>query len=409
MSDVYILGGYQTDFARHFTREGLDISDVARETVEGTLEAAAVDPADIDAIHISNAFGQLFVHQGHLGAMPATVEESLWGKPSSSHEAACASGGVAILAAMAEIESGRYNRILVAGVEVERNVGGAVASEHMEAVGWWGHEAEGHESMVSAFNCLAEEYDRRYGLQYEHLGHIAELNASNATRNPLAQTRDWNLGSVSFSANDAANPSVDSWIRRNDCSKITDGGTGVVLASQAEATDWAKHRGLTLDALPRISGWGHHAAGLTIDSKLRRANDEPYLLPHVREAATDAFRRAGIAGVDGVDGIETHDCFSITEYIAIDHFGISEPGEAWKAIENGDIAPGGRCPINPSGGLIGVGHAVGATGVRMVLDAAHQVTSAAGDTQVEGARTFATLNVGGSATTAVSFVVTSAS
>jgi acetyl-CoA C-acetyltransferase len=51
-------------------------------------------------------------------------------------------------------------------------------------------------------------------------------------------------------------------------------------------------------------------------------------------------------------------------------------------------------------------HPVGASGVRMLRDAARQVTGQAGDTQVNGARTFATLNIGGSLTTTVSFVVT---
>jgi acetyl-CoA C-acetyltransferase len=41
----------------------------------------------------------------------------------------------------------------------------------------------------------------------------------------------------------------------------------------------------------------------------------------------------------------------------------------------------------------------------MVLDCHNQVTGRAGTTQVDGARRFQTLNVGGSATTVVSFVV----
>lgn len=61
--------------------------------------------------------------------------------------------------------------------------------------------------------------------------------------------------------------------------------------------------------------------------------------------------------------------------------------------------------MNPSGGLIGVGHPVGASGVRMVLDAHRQVTGTAGDYQVVGARRVATLNIGGSTATTVSFVV----
>ena len=83
-----------------------------------------------------------------------------------------------------------------------------------------------------------------------------------------------------------------------------------------------------------------------------------------------------------------------------------EERELYEAIESGDIAHDGKLPINPSGGLIGTGHPVGATGARMLLDAAKQVTGTAGGYQVEGAKTFQTLNIGGSCTTVVSFVVT---
>jgi acetyl-CoA C-acetyltransferase len=95
----------------------------------------------------------------------------------------------------------------------------------------------------------------------------------------------------------------------------------------------------------------------------------------------------------------------MTEYMAIDHLGLTAPGEAWKAIEADAIAIGGKLPINPSGGLIGAGHPVGATGVRMALDAAKQAAGRAGDYQVAGAKSVQTLNIGGSATTAVSFVI----
>jgi acetyl-CoA C-acetyltransferase len=129
------------------------------------------------------------------------------------------------------------------------------------------------------------------------------------------------------------------------------------------------------------------------------------VLPHVRATVVDAFRRAGIADVSGVDGIETHDCFTTSEYMAIDHFGITKPGESWKAVEEGTIEITGKTPINPSGGLIGAGHPVGATGVRQCLDSYKQITGTAGDYQIEGAKNFVTLNIGGSGTTSVSFVV----
>jgi acetyl-CoA C-acetyltransferase len=118
----------------------------------------------------------------------------------------------------------------------------------------------------------------------------------------------------------------------------------------------------------------------------------------------DALRRAEVS-LDDLGGFEVHDCFTPSEYLAIDHIGLTGPGESWKAIENGEIEIGGRLPINPSGGLIGGGHPVGASGIRMLLDAAKQVSGLAGDYQVDGARRFGTLNFGGSTATTVSFVV----
>lgn len=126
----------------------------------------------------------------------------------------------------------------------------------------------------------------------------------------------------------------------------------------------------------------------------------------MRDTITDAFRRAGIRCRRYTDGIvETHDCFSVTEYMALDHFGVTPPGQSWQAVESGLIERGGRLPVNPGGGLIGCGHPVGATGARMLFDAAKQVTGQAGEMQVEGARRFATLNIGGSCATVASFVV----
>jgi acetyl-CoA C-acetyltransferase len=103
--------------------------------------------------------------------------------------------------------------------------------------------------------------------------------------------------------------------------------------------------------------------------------------------------------------VETHDCFTSTEYLAIDHFGLTAPGESWKAVEEGWIERGGKLPFNPSGGLMGGGHPVGATGARMLFDAAKQVSGTAGEYQVDDAATVQTLNIGGSFGTVVSFVV----
>lgn len=255
------------------------------------------------------------------------------------------------------------------------------------------------------FDLLIDEYDHRYGMSYEHLAAIARINLENGKRNPNAQTRAWTFEDASFTENDQANPVIEGRVRRQDCGQVTDGGAGVVLASPEFAAEYRKRRNLGARSTAVIEGWGHTTAGLSLDSKLTRSQGDEYVIPHVRTAITDAYRRAGIDGPTDLDGIETHDCFSMTDYMAIDHFGLTAPGESWKAIEDGVIGLDGSLPINPSGGLIGLGHPVGATGIRMLLDATKQVTDGAGDYQLDGADRVATLNVGGSASTVVSLVV----
>ena len=403
---TYILGGYQTDFARNWSRDGKDISDMIRDATLGALGACDLGPDTIQTIHVGNAFGELQRHQAHLGGMVAAVVPELYGVPAARHEAACASSSIGVLAAMAEIEAGRYDCALVLGVEELRNLGGDQASTNQNAAAWVGREGENARFMWPyVFSRLGDEYAERYGLDYAHLMAIAKQNYANAKRNPNAQSRKWQFDGASFSADDEANPVIEGRIRRQDCGQITDGAAALILAGPAFAAEYAARRGGRLDDLPAILGWGHRTAGLLYDDKVARSKHAPYVFPHVRTTITDAYRRAGIAGPDALDVIETHDCFTTTEYMAIDHFGITPPGESWRAIETGDIAPGGRLPINPSGGLIGLGHPVGATGARMLLDAAKQVTGTAGDYQVEGATTAATLNIGGSCTTVVSFVV----
>lgn len=110
---TYILGGHQTDFARVWSRQGQDLSDMMRESTEGALAAAGLDASSIESIHVGNAFAELQRAQAHLGAMVAAVVPALWGVPAMRHEGACASASLAVLAAMAEIESGRYDCILV--------------------------------------------------------------------------------------------------------------------------------------------------------------------------------------------------------------------------------------------------------------------------------------------------------
>lgn len=403
---VYILGGYQTDFAKNWTRGGGGIYEVLKASVEGALAATQIEPEEVEVAHVGNFVAELFCGQGQLGGMFTSIHPAFACLPASRHEAACASGSMALLSAAAEIEAGRYELACVSGVELMKNVDGYKAAEHLGAAMWVGQEAE--EATFPwpyQFSQIADMYAERYGLQYEHLARIAQINFSNARRNPNAQTRRWRFTDKSFTEDEEANPVIEGRLRKQDCGQITDGGVTLFLASAQYATDYAKRRGLKLEELPVIKGWGHRTAPMKLADKFEIGRKSHYPFPNLRRAITDAYRRAAISGPEELDGVETHDCFTITEYMAIDHLGLTEPGQSWQAIEKGVIDLEGALPINASGGLIGCGHPVGATGVRMMLDAYKQVTGQAGNYQIEGAKNIATVNIGGSTTTVATFIV----
>jgi acetyl-CoA C-acetyltransferase len=403
---VYILGGYQTDFARNWTKENKHIMAMIREAVVGGLNETGLDPTAVEVGHVGNFAAELYAMQGHLGAFLVDADPAFSGLPTARHEAACASGSIAVLAASAEIEAGRYDMAMVVGVEQMKTVDPKTGGDYLGTAAWYEREAEGVEfPFPKLFGKLGDEYDKRYGLKDEHLAHISAVNYSNAKRNPLAQTRSWYMTEDHANSTDKFNSIIGGRIKISDCSQVTDGAVAIFLASAKGAAAYAKSRGIDLAKLPKILGWGHRTAPIEFTTKVAESAGNDYVLPHTRRAILDAFERAGVRGVADIDAIETHDCFTTSEYMAIDHFGLTKPGESWKAVEDGTIEMGGKTPINPSGGLIGAGHPVGATGCRQLLDAYKQVTSSAGEYQVEGAKKIATLNIGGSGTTSCCFVV----
>lgn len=403
---VYILGGYQTDFARNWARENKHISAMMREAYEGSLLTTGIRPDDIQAAFVGNFAAELYCMQGHLGAFFVDFDPHFKGLPTMRFEGACASSALAALSAMAHIQAGHYNCIALVGVELMKTASPAQGGDFLGTAAWYERESAGVEfPFPKLFGKLGDVYASRYGLDDKYLARIAAVNYGNAKRNPNAQTRDWFMSYDHACSKGQYNTAVSGRIKVTDCSQVTDGAVCLYLASEAFAAEYADRTGQSLDSIPRIAGWGHTTAPIEFTAKIADAQDSPYILPWTRKAITDAYARAGLTDCWQLDAIETHDCFTTSEYMAIDHFGLTEPGQSWKAVEEGVIEWGGKLPINPSGGLIGCGHPVGATGARQLLDAFKQVTGTAGDYQVAGARTVATLNIGGSATTNVCCIV----
>ncbi len=413
MSKVYILGGAQTDYERNWTKEGKGMVALLKEVVADGLEGAGLTFDDVKELnrdnkvscYVGNFIAEKYVDQGHLGAFLTEVNPAFYGVPSARYEAACASGSVAIDAAATKIRAEEYDVCIVVGWELMKTVESHIGGDYLGRAAYYEKEGKGIDlPFPKLFGKLADETLKKYPELDEKryldaLARISVINYSNAKRNPLSQTRKWFMSYNQASTRDTeTNPLVGGKLGVSDCSQVTDGAAVVVLCSEK----FIKERGIK--GKPIIKGYGHRTAPMLFEKKMADNEDSQYTLPWTRQAVLDAYKRAGLT-VDDMDFFETHDCFTSSEYAAISAFGLTDPGKEYEAVESGLISFDGDKPINPSGGLIGCGHPVGASGVRMLLDLYKQVTGLAGGYQVKKAKNGMMLNIGGSATTNYVFIV----
>lgn len=413
MSKVYILGGAQTDFERNWKKEGKGMVALLKEAMADGLENAGLSFDDVRSLNqenrvacfVGNFIAEKYVDQGHLGAFLTEVDPAFYGVPSARYEAACASSSVAIDAAATKIRADEYDVAIVVGWELMKTVESRVGGDYLGRAAYYDKEGRGIDlPFPKLFGKLADETLKKYPELDEKrymdaLARISIINYSNAKRNPLAQTRKWFMSYDQASTRGTdTNPLVGGKLGVSDCSQVTDGAAVVVLCSES----FVHERGY--QSKPVIKGYGHRTAPMLFDKKMADNEGSEYILPWTRQAVLDAYKRAGLT-VDDIDVFETHDCFTSSEYAAISAFGLTAPGHEYEAVENGLITFDGDKPINPSGGLIGCGHPVGASGARMFLDLNKQVTGTAGAYQVENVKNGMMLNIGGSATTNYVFIV----
>lgn len=412
MNKVYILGGAQTDYQRNWSKEGKNVLALLRENVFDALNNVGLTREDVVrlnqenriAIFVGNFIAENYIEQGHLGALLTEVDPCFYGVPSGRYEAACASGSVAIDAACSKIKDETYDIAIVVGWELMKTVDSKTGGSFLGKAALYEKEGKGIEfPFPKLFAKLADATIEKYHLDEQRymdaLAKISFINYTNASRNPLAQTRSWYMDKEQTRTRGTkTNPIIGGRLAATDCSQVTDGASTVILCSEKFKNE------IGATDKPIIKGFGCRVAPMTFEKKIENSEDSDYVLPWTRQAVLDAYKRAGMK-IEDIDVFETHDCFTSSEYAAISAFGITDPGKEYEAIEDGRISFTGKYPINPSGGLIGCGHPVGSSGVRMMLDLYKQVTGNAGTYQISNACNGLMLNIGGSATTNYVFIV----
>ncbi len=411
MQSIYMLGAYRTDFARNLRKEGKILRDVLHEAAAGAMTSAGITPKDVGAIVIGNFAAGLYTRQLHLGGLMVEMDPAFSGVPTLHTEAACASGGVALITGFEKILAGTANVVLVVGAEQQKTMSVADGSEVLAGAGDYDRERPtyGAHMFPKLFAEIADNYAAAYGIApatlSQHLATVAMKNRAAGQMNPASQFRDKGLSRAEADTASEKNPVIAGLLKVSDCSPVSDGAAAVVLSGEAFRAKWGKAKA------PRLGGYGQSTDRILLSHK-----DMP-VFSTARRAVERALAMAGI-GIGDVSAAEVHDCFGITEVIATELLGLTHGGQGSAWIHAGGThSPAvakrlGRAipastdkliavPINPGGGLMGDGHPVGATGVRQVCEAFAHLTGTAGDRQVEGASKYLTFNMGGTLTTSV--------
>ncbi|MEO6437291.1 MAG: thiolase domain-containing protein, partial [Tepidisphaeraceae bacterium] len=228
---VYVIGVGRTDFKRNLRKEGRGLRDLIVEAARAAIADAGIDPADVQSGVVGNFAAGLFTRQLHLGSMLIDVDEKLRGIPTLHTEAACASGGVAVLTGAQQVAGGIHDVVLVVGVEQQKTMTPAEVGDVLGAAGDYAAEKAtyGDYMFPRLFARIAEIYGKRHGLSERQLALVAVKNFAHARLNPLAQMRDRALSLDAASTESTDNPRIAPPLKVTDCSQITDGAAAIVL------------------------------------------------------------------------------------------------------------------------------------------------------------------------------------
>ena len=223
--------------------------------------------------------------------------------------------------------------------------------------------------MPSVFAEAGMEHARQYGTTFEQFAKVSVKNHHHSTLNPKAMYQ------IETPLEEVMNSEMISYPNTKlMCSVNVDGAAAAVLVSEKKA------RELGLDRAVKI-----RASVLTSDPYQERDLVMPDVNTLTRRAASQAYEMAGV-GPDEIDLVELHDCFATAEILHYENLGLCGDGDAGRMIDDGDVALGGKIPVNVSGGLLSKGHPLGATGIANIYEVCTHLRGEADKRQVEGAR-----------------------
>lgn len=382
MRDVAIIGIGQTPIGEQW-----DVS--LRQMAVRALQAACADAGikKPDALYMGNMLAPRIADQAQLGALAA--DYAGWrGIEAATVEAACASGGAAMMAGVRAVASGYSDVVAVCGVEKMTEATSSEVISGLATAADADYEVAHGVTFVALNALLMRRYMYEYNVPHDDFG-VFSLNAhQNAVSNPNAMFRRAITPEIYSRA-----PMIAPPINLFDSSPICDGSAAIILAPLEMA------RSMPGATPVRVLASTSATDSLNLDDRRDLLELEASKL-----SAQKAYQMAGVTP-HNIDIFEVHDAFSIIAALSLEASGFVERGRATQFARDEGISPDGKLPISTMGGLKARGHPIGATGVYELVDLVTQLRGAAGDNQVLNATVGMTQNIGGTGATVVTHIL----
>lgn len=375
MTDIVLAGSGLAATRVNYHRDTLDI--MAEAAIEA-LNDAGIGPKDVDGIFTATAQVSLptLALAEHLGVRPRYLDSTVHGGSSNiSH----------ISHAMDAIRAGKIDVALIVYGSTQRTelkaTGSRPAVAHVPPF----EAAPGGLFPIGSYALMAARHMHEYGTTRDELSSVVVASRQWAALNPAAMLRDpVSLAEVTDS------PLISTPFHKSDCCLITDGAGALVVMS----ADRAKAAGLA--GVP-ILGVGEAAENLTVSAMSDLTSTSA-----VRSGAI-AFEQSGM-GPQDIDVVQIYDAFSINPIIVLEDLGFCAKGEAGAFIAAGHTSPGGKLPLNTSGGGLSFSHP-GMFGIFTVIEAMTQLQGRAGARQVPQPRTAVAHGIGGTMSTSATIIL----
>jgi len=360
MRDVYVLGIGQTKFGVFHEYTGVDLGVMA--------SVKAVKDAGINAKEIQVAYAGYTKGPSTQGQM-AFIRLGIGSIPIANLNNACASGNTALHMLYRDIAGGFCEVGMATGFESlseenKRKGGKGLLAIKEDLGGMMGV------TMPGFFSFVCKRLIEERGATMEDLCHPAIKNHYNAQFNPLAQyNKPLTYEQI------MASPTIADPLTVLQCCPQSDGGASIILCSE----EYFKKHNVNNHPKIKIAASILHSSGWLSTQK------DPIFSNVMRETVDMAYEMAGI-GPQDLDLAEIHDAFSGEEIAAYEPLRFCPDGECINYTRARHFDLKGKFPVNPSGGLLSLGHPLGASGVRVNCELVRQIRNEAGGYQIEGAK-----------------------